>query len=128
MPPERRKRTDRYRKHKNALKRRGLMTCWLCGRPCPEDDCEGDHVIPHSRGGSGHRVNIKTAHGKCNRARNAHGTDPLFINNTPTLEDFLAGRVISFVAATTVTLDARMWSAWWSHPLYVPHPANRNGS
>ena len=119
-----RKRTGKYRKHLRKLLKKGTTTCWLCGKPCASD-VEADHVIPHSRGGSGHRVNIRPAHGSCNRARNRIGDAATQINNVPSLEDLLKGAVVAIVAAETVSLDPRMWTAWWHHPVHLQQKASR---
>jgi hypothetical protein len=119
-----RKRTGKYRKHLRKLLKKGATTCWLCGKPCAAD-VEADHVIPHSRGGSGHRVNIRAAHGSCNRARNRIGAAATQINNVPSLEGLLNGTVIAIVAAETVPLDPRMWTAWWHHPEHLLQQAAR---
>jgi hypothetical protein len=121
-----RKRTGKYLKHRRKLVKKGGQYCWLCGLPCGPDDFEADHVIPHSVGGSGHRVNIRPSHGACNRSRNRHGNSPVAINNTPTLDDFLSGRIVAIAAAETVVLDARMWTAWWSHPEYLRQKAEKD--
>jgi hypothetical protein len=123
-PVTSRKRTGKYTKHRRVLAKQGDLQCWLCGLPCA-DDFEADHVIPHSCGGSGHRVNIKPAHGTCNRARNRRGKTATQINNTPTLEHFLTGAVLTITAAETVKLDARMWTAWWHHPEHLRQKAAR---
>jgi hypothetical protein len=122
-----RKRTGKYLKHRRKLIKKGEMTCWLCGRPCTAD-FEADHVIPHSRGGSGHRVNIRPAHGTCNRARNRKGEASTQINSVPSLQDFLTGKVVAITAAETVALDPRMWTDWWHHPEYLRQKAERTKS
>jgi hypothetical protein len=122
-----RKRTGKYLKHRRKLIKKGESTCWLCGLPCA-DDFEADHVIPHSRGGSGHRVNIRPAHGTCNRARNRIGEAATQINKVPSLEDFLGGGVVVIAAAETISLDPRMWTAWWHHPEHLRQKAARTNT
>lgn len=88
MEPRSTKRTTRYRKHGKGLTKKYGSVCWICGA---EDADTIDHVIPYSRGGSNHRVNLMPAHRSCNSRRNAHGNSPLNINSTRTLTDLLTG-------------------------------------
>jgi hypothetical protein len=120
-----RKRTGKYLKHRRKLVKKGTQVCWLCGRPCGAEGFEADHVIPHSKGGSGHRVNIRPSHGICNRSRNSTGRSPVFLNSTPTLNDFLSGRIVVIEAAEKVVLDPRMWTDWWHHPEYLKQQAEK---
>jgi 5-methylcytosine-specific restriction protein A len=45
-----------WRRLVEAVKRRDLCTCYVCGRVNPEGDC--DHVIPESQGGKTELSNL----------------------------------------------------------------------
>jgi hypothetical protein len=109
------KRSTRYRKHRKGLTKKFGSLCWICGEYGADTI---DHVIPYSRGGSNHRVNLMPAHRSCNCRRNAHGSSPLNINSTPTLDDLLAGRVtVMHGLGIAVPLEVRNFRE--GHHLYT---------
>lgn len=54
---------DRFKKR--ALKRQNGV-CVLCFGPITIDECNIEHLIPRSRGGSEHSYNKAIAHPRCN--------------------------------------------------------------
>ena len=50
----------------DAILRRDLGYCHICGKPVHPDELHFDHVIPLARGGAHSTENISVAHAICN--------------------------------------------------------------
>jgi hypothetical protein len=60
----------RKRRQRAAVEARDGLACWFCDRETPEDDRVLARVVPKAQGGTIAQVNLRLAHGWCNRMRN----------------------------------------------------------
>lgn len=63
---------------KAAINNEGVYTCYVCGNDTVNEKITVDHIIPLSRGGINHRVNMKLCCSCCNRQKS---------NELPSLEE-----------------------------------------
>jgi 5-methylcytosine-specific restriction endonuclease McrA len=52
-----------------AIRKRDGTSCWICGRPCRDEETTLDHVVPKSKGGGNGLTNLRIAHQCCNNRR-----------------------------------------------------------
>ena len=61
--------TKQKRKKKRKLIERDGCRCCLCGKDFPEEELTLEHLIPKSRGGTNHFLNLGLSCRQCNQSR-----------------------------------------------------------